>query len=683
MAPNDDNVIIEPTPFTKAESTATRERFRLRPIPAVLAIVFLALAVFAAFMFSARAVRFNIDPAPDTFAIVDGLHYRLGERYVMLPGTYRIVARREGYHDLATEVEVGEAQDQDFGFTLEKLPGILTITTDPPAAGDVFVDQVRVGVTPLTLDEIPAGLHDISIATERYLPYDTEIDIEGKRVEQSIEAGLVPAWGNVSIDSLPDDAVVEVDGHPVGNTPATVEVLRGKRKLQLVKPGYKVWQTTLDVAPGEDILLDTVRLERSDGTVSIVTEPAGANVTIGDRYRGQTPLDVKLAPGATYPVLISRAGYEPVERSITVRPEEDIALNTKLQPVLGVVRLLVEPEGGELLVDGRSMGAPAQRLELTAKSHDIEIRKEGYATWKGTITPTPGLAQQLMIQLQTEEEAMVAAINERIGSDVGLEFKLIIPDRLHMGAGRREPGRRSNEIEKDVQLTRPYYLSVHEVTNKQYGMYDPSHDSGILGRALLSEANRPVVNVRWEDAVQFCNWLSKRDGLAPAYEFREGRWQGVSPMNTGYRLPTEAEWAWAARYAAGPEPTRFPWGNAMPPTSPIANFADESARSMVPYHIDGYNDSFRGPAPVGSFPPNEFGIYDLAGNASEWVHDYYSIALVSETLVDPMGPDEGQYHVIRGSNYTHGRFSELRWTFRDYGDSPRPDVGFRVARYVE
>lgn len=204
----------------------------------------------------------------------------------------------------------------------------------------------------------------------------------------------------------------------------------------------------------------------------------------------------------------------------------------------------------------------------------------------------------------------------------------------------------------------------------------------MLGRALLSDDDRPVVNVSWEDAVQFCNWLSEKDGLPVAYALKNGRWELIRPVTTGYRLPTEAEWAWAARYSHG-EPTRFPWGDRMPPPPRSGNYADESAGSMVPYSIAGYNDNFRGPAPPGSYDPNGFGLYDMAGNVSEWINDYYSYEISRELLTDPLGPDTGEYYVIRGSNYTHGRFSELRWTFRDYGKDARPDVGFRVARFVE
>ena len=252
-----------------------------------------------------------------------------------------------------------------------------------------------------------------------------------------------------------------------------------------------------------------------------------------------------------------------------------------------------------------------------------------------------------------------------------------------MGASRREPGRRSNEITKTVELTRPYYLGTTEVSNKQFKLFDRSHDSGILGRALLSDADRPVVNVSWDDAMAFCNWLSEKSGLPLAYERINGVWQAVKPMNTGFRLPTEAEWVWASRYASGPTPTRFPWGDAMPPVDVHGNYADESANSMVPYTIKSYNDTFRGPSPVDHFAPNELGIHDLAGNVAEWLHDYYSVKTPKEKLIDPMGPDQGDYHVIRGSSYKHGRFSELRWTYRDYGIEPRPDVGFRIARLLE
>ena len=121
----------------------------------------------------------------------------------------------------------------------------------------------------------------------------------------------------------------------------------------------------------------------------------------------------------------------------------------------------------------------------------------------------------------------------------------------------------------------------------------------------------------------------------------------------------------------------------MPPTSNAGNYADESSANMSAYYISGYNDTYRGTAPVGSFPANNFGIQDLNGNVSEWVNDIYATSSKRGLLIDPIGPKTGDYYVIRGANFTSGRFSELRWTYRDYGKMGRPDVGFRIARYVE
>ena len=87
-------------------------------------------------------------------------------------------------------------------------------------------------------------------------------------------------------------------------------------------------------------------------------------------------------------------------------------------------------------------------------------------------------------------------------------------------------------------------------------------------------------------------------------------------------------------------------------------------------------------APAGRFPANALGLTNIGGNVAEWVSDYYRIysASGSATEKDPLGPTEGGYHVIRGSSWMHASLTELRLTFRDYGNRARPDVGFRIAR---
>ncbi len=679
-----DNRIIEPASFTRAGAVSPESRFTFSPVKAALFLLFVLLAAAALFMFNASAVKFNISPDVDRIEIEGFLPtYFLGERYLMLKGQYSIRATSSGYEELRTDIEVTGEAEQDFAFQLTKLPGVLSVTTTPEAGAAIFIDQVKVGVTPAVIPDVAAGTRDLYIVHERYLPYQTEVSIEGMEIRQEEVITLSPAWAMISLGSDPSGASVMLDDVIVGQTPVTFEVLQGKHDIALKKQGYKIWQSELTSIAEQDQTLDLVKLIKSDGKLTITTDPVGANITIGGRYRGQAPVSIALPPNKDYELVATRAGYEPTTRKLAVNPDEDQNIRLTLTPLMGKIRILTTPAGGTVFVDDKPAGSANQTLELNARRHKLRVELPGYASFTTEVVPQPGHSQQLNIVLQTEEQARVAAIDPSVTTSTGDILRFIIPGEMTMGAARREPGRRSNEIEKQVNLTRAFYLAEKEITNQTFKRFDPGHDSGLLGRALLSEDGRPVVNVSWEKAVLFCNWLSQKDGLPVAYAQKGGQWQLITPHTTGYRLPTEAEWSWAARYAAGNEPSRFPWGATMPPPAGAGNFADESAANMVPYHIVGYNDNFRGPAPPGTYPPNELGIYDLAGNVSEWISDYYSIESPRELLTDPTGPTSGEYYVIRGSNYTHGRFSELRWTFRDYGAAPRPDVGFRIARYLQ
>jgi formylglycine-generating enzyme required for sulfatase activity len=154
-------------------------------------------------------------------------------------------------------------------------------------------------------------------------------------------------------------------------------------------------------------------------------------------------------------------------------------------------------------------------------------------------------------------------------------------------------------------------------------------------------------------------------------------------MNGGYRLPTEAEWSRAARYPAQ-GPLKYPWGQALPAPPKAGNFADESARTLVPVVLQGYDDGYPATAPVGTFSPNALLMFDLGGNVAEWVNDVYAIPPADAPVErDPTGPESGDLHVILGSSFLHGSVSELRLSYRDYATKPRADVGFRIARYAD
>ena len=254
-----------------------------------------------------------------------------------------------------------------------------------------------------------------------------------------------------------------------------------------------------------------------------------------------------------------------------------------------------------------------------------------------------------------------------------------------MGASRREAGRRANESQRLVELTKPYYLASREVTNGEYLLFDGKHKSGTAEGVSLNGKNQPVVNVSWDDAARYCNWLSVRDKLPPAYIERDGHMMLQAKATSGYRLPSEAEWVYAARVEGRNEAARYPWGDGYPPAEGQGNFADAQIADSLANVVTGYNDGYRGSAPVGSFSAMPKGFHDLGGNVAEWTNDYYAVYPgQSDRLVkDPTGPSSGDHRVIRGSSWRDGSITELRLSYRDYSREARSDLGFRIARYAE
>jgi formylglycine-generating enzyme required for sulfatase activity len=228
-----------------------------------------------------------------------------------------------------------------------------------------------------------------------------------------------------------------------------------------------------------------------------------------------------------------------------------------------------------------------------------------------------------------------------------------------------------------------FYLSTTEVTNAQFRLYESGHKSGLASGASLNRERQPVAEVSWQQAASFCNWLSRQEGLAPFYTESRGIITGFNPAATGYRLPTEAEWAWAAR-ASGDTLLRFPWGDEFPPAVAVENYADAPSAYITGRVLNNYDDGHVVSAPVGSYPPNQHGLFDMGGNVAEWVHDVYTIPLANAaTQTDPLGEANGDNYVIRGASWSQAKLTPLRLVHRDYGQAGRDDVGFRVARYAE
>jgi formylglycine-generating enzyme required for sulfatase activity len=386
-----------------------------------------------------------------------------------------------------------------------------------------------------------------------------------------------------------------------------------------------------------------------------------------------------------------------------------------LLPDYGWLVLNTAPAGAHVRVDEEDKGAAPLRLELDAGLRRLSIVAPGRRGWNSQVAIQPGQTLDLgVIDLSLPAPAVAAAAATpasdaasaapaapapaappppppaRIQSALLGNLLLLPAGTFPEGSERREQGRRSNEVLRQVTLTRPFYLAEREVSNAQFRAFRAAHASGLALEKSLDLDNQAVSNVSWNDAVEFCNWLSLREGLPAAYERRDGRWQLVQPLNHGYRLPTEAEWEYAARYVDGQHWRRYAWGDALPPPPGAANLGGQESLPPKPgldtrlaTALPGYKDEHAVVAPVGSYARTAAGFYDIGGNLSEWTHDVYASMPEANAVTDPFGPDVDGPHAVRGANWRTAAIAELRLAWRDRGTGPSQVIGFRVARYVE
>jgi formylglycine-generating enzyme required for sulfatase activity len=259
-----------------------------------------------------------------------------------------------------------------------------------------------------------------------------------------------------------------------------------------------------------------------------------------------------------------------------------------------------------------------------------------------------------------------------ITNSIGMKLVFVKPGVFLMGSPSTEEDRNDDEHQHEVEITRPFYVGVHEVTQEQYEcvmLKNPSWFSPIGGGQNqvkgMDTRQFPVDSVSWEDAVKFCRRLSE----LPEEKMNERT----------YRLPTEAEWEYICRggpFFKKPSPP-FYFGNSLSPTQ--ANFDGN-----YPYGGAAKDVYLERPTKVGSYPANPLGLYDLHGNVWEWCADWYDAKYYNRSpRQDPQGPENGERRVMRGGSwYNHGRDCRAAYRISLAPGGHGNFYGFRVVLFV-
>jgi formylglycine-generating enzyme required for sulfatase activity len=625
-------------------------------------------------------IALDLRPADANVKSVGGFSWQSASSVFVFPGDHRLRASREGYIPAEATVKVGGPAPAQALIHLVKLPGKLEVDTGGVAA-EISADGARLGTVPGTVDA-PAGDRTLTFKAPRHLDHVERVTILGGGERQNLKVALKPSFGVVSISSVPAGAQIEVDGKPAGVTPAKVEMDAGIRRVQVSAPGLRLWTSSVVVNAGTPQTIGPIELGAADARITVRSVPSGAQVTTGGSFRGITPVTIDLSPGVSHAVTVARAGYAPWTREIFAEAAKESTVDARLAALLVEVRIQGEPADAEVWVNGNSLGKAPVSMSLPASRQHIEVRKEGFNAFVTDLVLAPGIARTVDFKLVNPKD-VAGNSPQKITTKSGIKLLMVTGGVFQAGTDRREQGRRPNEGLHKVTLLRPFYMGEREITNGQFRQFRDNHNSGSAGANSLDLDKQPVARVTWEEAAEFCNWLSAQEGLPPAYQPREGGgFVLTTPVNNGYRLPTEAEWEFVARAASTGKPLKYPWGAELPVVSGTANIGGSEAFELLGAAIEGHKDEFPAAAAPALFPPNPLGFYDFAGNVSEWVNDRYLSYVPSGAVTDPLGPNDGKFHTIRGSNWRSVTTGELRFPWREGVGEPSDVIGFRVARYV-
>jgi formylglycine-generating enzyme len=308
----------------------------------------------------------------------------------------------------------------------------------------------------------------------------------------------------------------------------------------------------------------------------------------------------------------------------------------------------IAPARGEQLLDGF---LEEQELTLAKAPPRRVARLPKVAPTVRSSAPVVETAAALPAPSPNGTEPSKSRFPAKFLNPIGGTMVLVPPGQFVMGSDA--PDAQPNEQPLTPVTLSEYYISQHPITNAQFEQFDPRHKQKRMESAA---GDHPVVYVTSFEAVKFCEWLGHQDGRK-------------------YRLPTEAEWEYAAR---GTDGRKYPWGNKIGRID-LANFADAS--TSFPWRDPQINDGYAETSPVGAFPEGAsfFGVEDMAGNVWEWCLDFFT-PFAGSPKQNPRGPASGGKRVYRGGSWK-SRFTNLRATARA-SNAPNyscNDLGFRIV----
>lgn len=461
-----------------------------------------------------------------------------------------------------------------------------------------------------------------------------EMKLNTAKVTTIVEEVVQSQW--VTISSTPSGATVYLDGNNTGKqTPFQAEILLGNHTYKLAKDRFVTANGEFVLtANNKENLQQTLTPNFAKVTITDNTNTANSKFYIDGIAQTKTlPQTIEINSGQ-HIIKVENPQFNAQKKVITVEANTPQELNFNLLGKYGKLKVVSTPFNAAITLNGKHMGTtPNSFNKLLVGSYNLELKLQGHTSVKKQITIT---------------EEQTITLNETLAKGI---VDKELPELVFVQGGTFTMGDTFGGGEDDEKPTHKvtlndFYMSQTEVTVKQYRAYCKAIGTSLpLAPDFGWQDNHPMVYVSWNDAVDYCKWLSLK-------------------LNRNITLPTEAQWEYAAR--GGNRSKGYKYAGSIN-ISDVAWYEDNSGNKTHP---------------VGKKQPNELGLYDMSGNAEEWCQDWYDQGYYNNSSSqNPKGPGSGDWgRVIRGGSWTFSA-DHCRVSNRSRKGTPGGNsfTGFRVV----
>ena len=482
---------------------------------------------------------------------------------------------------------------------------------------------------------MPQGSRQLKLLTQSYLPVmvtfaDFGVEkLESNRtyvlilVKPSAQNEPVDAGGNFyALSVQPKDAKVTVDGvlqESSSDGEYSAMLPYGTHTYKVEAGGYISKSGSFSVSSG-DMTPISVSLVSALATVSVTCPTPAVSLYVDKKSVGNVPWSGSLKEGM-HLVEVKKNGYHSQQKTIQLSQQQKLDVDFgELIAIQGNLSVNYKPFGAEVYVDGEKLGqSPRVFNGLLIGNHQVEVRKEGYTTDRKTVMISEGQTANIMGTLSSQASGLASNSNSASVTSGSNEISIPVKNGITIDMVKVEAGTFMMGATSEMQNPYPNEKPVHQVTltNDYYmGKYEVTQAlwQTVMGRNPSDGkgGNLPVKQVSWKNCQKFISKLNSMTGRK-------------------FRLPTEAEWEYAAR---GGKRSR---GYQYSGSSTISDVAWYDGNSGNKTH------------PVGTKQANELGIYDMSGNVWEWCQDWYG-SYVSSPQTNPLDANSGSSHVYRGGS---------------------------------